>query len=116
MIWDGVSEWESPHGCEAIPTDEAGIGWSYVDGKFVAPPTLEPEPPTTEELLAANTSIRDGLLAQATLAIAPLQDAVDLEDATVAETELLKKWKQYRVAVNRINLTQPEPEWPLQPL
>lgn len=73
-----------------------GIGWSYVDCKFVALSALEPEPPTPEELLAANISIRDGLLAQATLAIAPLQDAVDLEDATAAETALLKKWKQYR--------------------
>jgi hypothetical protein len=49
------------------------------------------------------------------LAIAPLQDAVDLDEATQAETDQLKKWKQYRVAVNRIDLTQASPVWPLQP-
>ncbi|BFT62419.1 tail fiber assembly protein [Pseudomonas moorei] len=62
-----------------------------------------------------NTSTHNYLVAQATLAIAPLQDAVDLDDATAEETALLKKWKQYRVAVNRIDLTQPYPIWPPQP-
>lgn len=37
-------------------------------------------------------------------AIAPLQDAVDIEEATEAEVALLKAWKKYRVALNR----QPE--------
>lgn len=35
-------------------------------------------------------------------AISPLQDAVDLEDATLDEVALLRAWKQYRVALNRI--------------
>ncbi|UFQ02985.1 tail fiber assembly protein [Pseudomonas fitomaticsae] len=37
-------------------------------------------------------------------AIAPLQDAVDIDDATDAEVALLKEWKKYRIALNR----QPE--------
>ena len=37
-------------------------------------------------------------------AIAPLQDAVDVDDATQADEALLKAWKKYRVALNR----QPE--------
>lgn len=42
-------------------------------------------------------------------AIAPLQDAVDVDDATGAEIALLKEWKKYRVALNR----QPdEPGYP----
>ena len=86
--------------------------WTY-DGSVFSEP--KPYQPTPEEILAANTSTRDLLLSTATLAIAPLQDAVDLEDATPAEISLLKKWKQYRVAVNRINLTLASPEWPVVP-
>lgn len=35
-------------------------------------------------------------------AIAPLQAAVDLNQAAVAEVVLLKNWKRYGVALNRI--------------
>lgn len=115
IVWDGVSEWDAPDGFLAVLADETGIGWSYVDGVFVAPPLAPMPTPTPSEILAANTATHDALLAQATLAIAPLQDAVDLEDATVAEIALLKLWKQYRVAVNRVDLTLPDPVWPLQP-
>lgn len=86
--------------------------WTY-DGSIFAAPV--PYQPTPEEIKAVNTSTRDDLIAQATLAIAPLQDAVDLDEATVEETALLKKWKQYRVAVNRVDLTLVSPIWPSQP-
>ena len=117
IIWDGTesSGWAPPEGCIAVQSDTAQVGWDYADGVFTAPPALPVTPPTSEEVLATNTAERDALLAQATLAIAPLQDAVDLEDATAAEIALLKQWKQYRVAVNRVALTLPEPVWPTQP-
>lgn len=86
--------------------------WNYADGLFSAPAPYAPSP---QETLSFNTSIRDLLLASATLAIAPLQDAVDLDEATPAEVALLKKWKQYRVAVNRVDLTVLNPEWPIAP-
>ncbi len=70
---------------------------------------------TPEQILANNTATRDLLLSQAALAIAPLQDAVDLGEATDAETALLKLWKQYRVAVNRLDMTQANPAWPSVP-
>ncbi|MCF7544353.1 tail fiber assembly protein [Pseudomonas petrae] len=69
----------------------------------------------TPSKLELNKAGRDRLLQIATLSIAPLQDAVDLDDATVSETALLKAWKQYRVAVNRIDLTGDIAEWPVQP-
>jgi len=86
--------------------------WTYDGTTFAAP---VPYQPTPEEIKAVNTSTRDYLIAQATLAIAPLQDAVDLEEATTQEIALLKKWKQYRVAVNRVDLTLVCPIWPPQP-
>lgn len=61
---------------------------------------------------------RDQLLSEATARISPLQDAVDLGEATAAEEASLKKWKQYRVAVNRIDQQKGFPasiEWPPMP-
>ncbi|MDF9617033.1 tail fiber assembly protein [Pseudomonas entomophila] len=51
-------------------------------------------------------------------AIAPLQDAVDLDDATDAEAALLKEWKRYRIALNRLpdQLGYPNTiDWPAPP-
>lgn len=52
-------------------------------------------------------------------AIAPLQDAVDIDDATAQEEALLKLWKKYRVALNRLPDQPGYPitiEWPIQPV
>lgn len=88
------------------------IGMVYDGTAFseYAPPPMNPA-----QILAENTARRDALLLGASAAIAPLQDAVDLEMATAAETALLKQWKQYRVAVNRVDLTQANPVWPTEP-
>jgi len=69
-------------------------------------------------LAASAIRQRDALLAAATAKIAPLQDAVDLDDASTAEIALLKQWKQYRVALNRIESQTDFPEaivWPSAP-
>ncbi|MGE4799940.1 tail fiber assembly protein [Yersinia hibernica] len=88
------------------------LGWAYKDGVFAEP---VPYQPTSEEILARNESERDRLLTSAALAIAPLQDAVDLDDAKPEEIVMLKKWKQYRVAVNRTDLTLFSSTWPVVP-
>lgn len=81
------------------------------------PPELEPAP--VPAMTAEQATVqRDSLLAFATLRIAPLQDAVDLDEATVAEIAALKAWKQYRVALNRIQLQPGFPgaiDWPVAP-
>lgn len=56
--------------------------------------------------------------AAADAAIAPLQDAVDLDEATEAEVALLKDWKRYRVALNRLPEQDGYPhtiDWPAPP-
>lgn len=114
--WDGdTAIWSPPEGTEAVLVQEGMtpyIGLAYANGVFA-----QPVPPqiTPAEILANNTATRDALLNQAALAIAPLQDAVDLSMATSAETASLTLWKQYRVAVNRIDLTQASPVWPTAP-
>lgn len=50
-------------------------------------------------------SKKSELLQMAGIAITPLQDAVDIDDATEAELQALKAWKTYRVALNRLDLT-----------
>lgn len=54
------------------------------------------------ELLASVQAEAAGLRTVADKAIAPLQDAVDLDDATDADVLSLKAWKKYRVALNRL--------------
>lgn len=56
------------------------------------------------------------LMSTATAAIAPLQDAYDLDVITKDEKALLIAWKAYRVALIRIDtLTAPDIEWPVIP-
>ncbi|WDZ97996.1 tail fiber assembly protein [Herbaspirillum sp. WKF16] len=75
-------------------------------------------PPTSEQLAAQALLQRATLLAAAANAIAPLQDAVDLEIATDAEKAELTAWKQYRVALSRIGQQATYPmdiDWPEAP-
>lgn len=63
-------------------------------------------------------SIRRQRLAEASVMIAPLQDAVDLQDATESEMKMLTDLKRYRVALNRIELQEGFPKniaWPQLP-
>lgn len=99
-----------------VPLPSQGeIGSVDVQGVWAFAP-YTPPPPTQAEILSTNTFMRDLHLDAATRAIAPLQDAVDLGIATGDETTLLTKWKQYRVAVNRVNLAQEGAAWPLPPV
>ncbi|HCB1867258.1 TPA: tail fiber assembly protein [Citrobacter freundii] len=66
-----------------------------------------------EHLLMLAEQEKINLLAVATSAIAPLQDAVDLDMATKVETALLLEWKKYRVLLNRVDTSKPE--WPTPP-
>ncbi|MGF6318709.1 tail fiber assembly protein [Pseudomonas frederiksbergensis] len=60
----------------------------------------------------------DRLLQQAALRIAPLQDAVDIDEETEEEAVQLKAWKKYRVSLSRLSEQQGYPqaiEWPVTP-
>ncbi|MCP1652737.1 tail fiber assembly protein [Pseudomonas nitroreducens] len=84
------------------------IGGEWVDDG--APPA-----PTEERQRAAQALARE----RADFAMEPLQDAVDLDDATAAELALLKAWKVYRVALNRMDQQPGWPavvEWPVPPV
>ncbi|HAB02350.1 MAG TPA: phage tail protein [Pseudomonas sp.] len=79
-------------------------------------PTIqEPEPADLEALAHAEIAQRRAVVDSA---IAPLQDAADLQMATEQEAALLKDWKLYRVTLNRLP-DQPgfpnEIDWPMPP-
>ncbi|MBC3484695.1 tail fiber assembly protein [Pseudomonas sp. SWRI50] len=72
----------------------------------------------TQVLAAKVTQQIQSLRQVADSAIAPLQDAVELEEATDAEAVALKDWKRYRIALNRLPEQPGYPElidWPAQP-
>lgn len=76
------------------------------------------EQAATTQLLAGVVAETAARRAVADAAIAPLQDAVDLDDATDAEAALLKAWKKYRVALIRLPELTGYPgivSWPVAP-
>lgn len=127
ILWDGVvydeetqAGWVVPHGVEAVALPEGSnvsSGFSY-DGEHFAPPVLPPAPsappPTAEQVLVE----RGARMAQATVEIAPLQDLVDMGEATEEDEDKLLEWKQYRAAVGKVQTQTGFPAsvvWPDQP-
>ncbi|MGL4858551.1 MAG: tail fiber assembly protein [Enterobacteriaceae bacterium] len=73
-------------------------------------------PLTAVQVIESATAKKQSLLIQANTAIAPLQDAVDLNVATAEETQRLTDWKLYRIALNRVNVNDGDNiDWPGQP-
>ncbi|MDP8634760.1 tail fiber assembly protein [Serratia ureilytica] len=70
---------------------------------------------SAEEMMARAEARKNELLAVAGKAVAPLQDAVDLDMATEAEKALLADWKKYRVTLNRLDMSAPDIDWPMAP-
>lgn len=92
------------------------------DGKVIASDSngslflSDPPAPSQEDLTATAEEQRNALMTRATEKIAPLQDAVDLDDATDAEKARLIGWKKYRVLLNRVDVTKaPDINWPDSP-
>lgn len=72
--------------------------------------------PTKEELIYQAESRKQVLIAEATIVIAPLQDAVDLGMATPEEESALKEWKEYRVLLSRVDTSLgADVVWPTPP-
>lgn len=98
---------------QLVPCPEDTFPGYTFDGEQFAPPPATPTPSDADV-----RAQRDAMLAQALLRVAPLQYAVDLKDATDDEKASLKAWKQYSVALNRIEAQTGFPgdvEWPVAP-
>lgn len=98
------------YGCNQPAGKQRGVN---LDG---LPIWVDAASQTQEQSMFTVNGMKSDLLAQATIAIAPLQDAVDLDEATDAEIAALKSWKQYRIAINRIDVSSaPDITWPKAP-
>ena len=77
------------------------------------PVLVDVAPATAEQLKVIASREKERLMALATVAIAPLQDAVELGIATEEETAALTEWKKYRVMLMRVDTSNPD--WPTPP-
>lgn len=92
------------------------IGKVITADKDGNPVLADPPPLTQEQQVAIADAKKTRLMAGATVAINPLQDAVDLEEATDSEKSMLTAWKKYRVLLNRIDTAKaPDITWPATP-
>jgi hypothetical protein len=88
-------------------------GWVFDGEAFVPPP-----PPSREELIERVQGRVSVERKHADEAVAPLQDALDIDEITAAELLALKAWKKYRVELNRIPDQPGYPDtvaWPVAP-
>ncbi|MFT1618232.1 tail fiber assembly protein [Enterobacter kobei] len=91
---------------ENFPNDVDIFGGWQFDGANVSRVSVD--------YVAENEAFKHKLISEATLFIAPLQDAVDLSMATTEETEALLQWKKYRVLLSRVD--PKAPVWPTKPI
>ncbi|WP_081743048.1 tail fiber assembly protein [Candidatus Sodalis pierantonius] len=80
------------------------------------PAWIDVPAPTPEEARLSAEAKKRRLMDEVTRAMAPLEDAVDLDMATDAEKATLMVWKKYRVLLNRVDIsTAPDIDWPEAP-
>jgi len=100
-------------------SNQASFGWVDAGELSHIEPAQEIYQPCKEEAEIVNLARRDALLSEAAVIMAPLQDALDLNDASDSEQNALIAWKRYRVALNRIQEQEGFPlnvEWPVAPM
>jgi hypothetical protein len=91
-------------------TGGAGIGWSYIDGQFIAPPKPTPTP---EEIQAANKTQAESLLQQTDWVEIPSVSDTANNPHLVNYADFIT----YRLALRAIAVNPPVTvtEWPEKP-
>ena len=128
LQWQDTELWnyaDAPEGTaiEAPTVDEwnnrEALSW-FIGGALTdIAPVFDPPKPTKEQAAIIGLAKQADLLVRAAVAMGPLQDAVDLNDATANEKSALATWKYYRVALNRVQEQPGFPlkiDWPVTPL
>lgn len=83
--------------------------WTY-DGEAFAPPVWDiPDP------AEVNEGIRQNLMFQARVAMAPVLLSLNLGDATDEESEIAKEWQVYYRALRDFDVNSTNPTWPTAP-
>lgn len=89
-----------------------GVWMLEVDGNITKHPF---PPPTSEQIVERNTSIRDQFKLEASQAMAPVLVSLQLGDATGDEIVIAKQWQEYYRGLTQVDLSVPEPNWPVKP-
>lgn len=122
FFWLSEGELESKNiPSDLMPVSEeehAALFLGQEQGKYInhtpdGPVLVDLPDYTPEELVKQAESKKSSMMLMANVAIAPLQDAVDLGISTMEETVALTEWKKYRVLLMRIDVTNPI--WPPLP-
>ncbi|HEP0305453.1 TPA: tail fiber assembly protein [Providencia rettgeri] len=95
-----------------LPKQLAANGyWCWDGAKFID------QSQSPDALQQATQQQKAQLIALATQAIAPLEDAEILGDITDSESTQLAQWRRFRLEVNRVDTTlAPSIDWPVQPI
>jgi len=105
-------------------THEEYVG--FIDGqynrKMIVPdndgfPMLVDLPgPTAKDIVEQAEQDKLSLISYASLKVATLQDALDLDMATDIEKNSLSSWRKYRVLLSRVDTSKaPDISWPNKP-
>lgn len=114
--WPDKGKWVGESVFTEFAISPVPEGKIRVAGKNGLPKWGDLPKPTKEQLIAEAEQQKQSLLVEANNAIAPLQDAVDLDMATDEEKAQLTAWKKYRVLLNRVDTsTAPDIDWPQKP-
>jgi len=98
-----------PEGCTVTPPNTAFDHW---DGKQWV---TDEDQLHTAQVATAKDELAQRM-SDATAAIAPLQDADELQSASEAEAAALIAWKKYRLELSRVDInTAPNVVWPERP-
>lgn len=117
IVWNGdeIDFGEGVTSVELTADAQVETGYSYANDSFTAPQlTADQIAAQNAQKLANNQSQKTALMEIARERISVLQDAVDLDMASDAETAALPLWKEYRVLLSRVdtsilgNLAWPE--------
>ncbi|HDR2560019.1 TPA: tail fiber assembly protein [Enterobacter ludwigii] len=96
--------------------DGQSRGKVIVTDEYGQPVLSEPAPFTSEQIATFTETKKIELMGVANSRIQPLQDAVELGEATETEAARLIAWKKYRVLLNRVDTSLgTEPDWPELP-
>ncbi len=102
-----LDDWMTPDEWIDVPVTEI----SEAEADILRVPVM-----TKEQQIEEAEAKKQMLIAEATAAIAPLQDAVDLGMVTPEEESALKEWRKYRVLLNRVDTsTGADVVWPTLP-
>ncbi len=113
MNYDVTKLWPVGNSVAEVDTSKVPVGLDIDGGWVFNGENITVREYTAEELIAQASVKRNSLMTFANSATPPLQDALDIGDATEEELTLLKAWKTYRVLLNRLDLsTAPDIIWP----